>query len=1053
MKRSLMLMIALLFMSIGIAAAQTLTIKGTVVSERDGNPIAGAYVLVNGTTIGTITNENGEFSIAEVPAEAKEIIVTFLGMSTASAPVQAGPVKVFMHEDTTYLNETIVVAYGTADKKSFTGSAEVIKSETLEKRTVANVTKALDGLSTGVITTSGSGQPGAGASVVIRGFGSLNASTSPLYVVDGIPYDGAINAINPNDIESMTIIKDASAGALYGARGANGVVMITTKKGREGALNVQFKGSWSIASRAIARYETMDAYQWTEDLYSIYSRAGLKNGYVGNAVHDYAVAQLVDGPDVIFGKNGEYNPFTREIADLIDPATGKIKEGTGLKWNEDWLDESTAKNPLRQEYVLSVGGGTSKTKYMFSLGYLDQEGLIKGTDFSRFSARANIDTQAKEWFKTGLNLNLASNKTNSTTLGTSASSSTAYSNVFYTCALMGPIYPVYLKDENGATVMEDGKKAYDWGNSRPAGSTPGWHPIANLEEDKYIGMTDNLSGRTYIDLGNLKHGPLQGLKLSANFGFDYVNSRSTTYYNPYFGNGTSINGLLYEETGRTFSYTFNQLLTYDRKFGEHSVNFLAGHEFYDYNYKELAAEKTGTAGDGLYELDGFVTNAGIGGYSIDYRVDSWLTRLNYGYADKYYASASYRRDASSRFHKDNRWGDFWSVGASWRISEENFLKNVSWIDNLTLKASYGVQGNDSIGSLYAWQQLYSLGYPNTGMGGALISKLETKDLRWEKNKNFNTGIEASFFNRLKVSFEYYNKVTEDMLMSYPMAVSLGFSGYNKNIGSMLNSGFEFTVSGDVISKPDFVWNMTLMGSTVHNEVLKLTEDGKPIKSTNMIIEEGSPINSFYLVRSAGVNPANGDKLYYIWEEDEAGNRKYSITSDQSKATAYRETCGSRIPALYGSFANDFKFKNFDINILCTYSIGGKILDSNYYGYLYNTYAGSAAHVDRAKAWQKPGDITEIPRVDIGGSTNILYTQDDLVSASYFAIKSATLGYTLPSKWMKAAKINSVRFYVSGDNIIMFAARKGLDPQYNFSGSTGYSYTPERTASLGVEINF
>ena len=349
-------MIALLFMSIGIAAAQTLTVKGTVVSERDGNPIAGAYVLVNGTTIGTITNENGEFSIAEVPAEAKEIIVTFLGMSTASAPVQAGPVKVVMHEDTTYLNETIVVAYGTADKKSFTGSAEVIKSETLEKRTVANVTKALDGLSTGVITTSGSGQPGAGASVVIRGFGSLNASTSPLYVVDGIPYDGAINAINPNDIESMTIIKDASAGALYGARGANGVVMITTKKGREGSLNVQFKGSWSIASRAIARYETMDAYQWTEDLYSIYSRAGLKNGYVGNAVHDYAIAQLAEGPDGIFGKNGEYNPFTREIADLIDPATGKIKEGTDLKWNEDWLDESTAKNPLRQEYVLSVGG-------------------------------------------------------------------------------------------------------------------------------------------------------------------------------------------------------------------------------------------------------------------------------------------------------------------------------------------------------------------------------------------------------------------------------------------------------------------------------------------------------------------------------------------------------------------------------------------------------------------------------------------------------------------------------------------------------------------------
>ena len=1046
-------MVSLLLMSIGIATAQTRKVSGTVVSERDGYPIAGAYVMVNGTTLGTITNEMGEFSIADVPEDAKEVIVTFLGMTTVSAKVQADPLKISMHDDTTYLEETIVVAYGTADKKSFTGSAEVIKADKLEKRTVANVTKALDGLSTGVITTSGSGQPGAGASVVIRGFGSLNASTSPLYVVDGVPYDGSISAINPNDIESMTIIKDASAGALYGARGANGVVMITTKKGKEGSLNVQFKGTWSIASRAIARYEVMDAYQWTENLYSIYARDAFSSGYIGDDIHAYAVAQMVDGAHGIFGDNAMYNPFTRELTDLIDPATGKIKSGTDLKWNEDWLDESTAKNPLRQEYVLSVGGGSSKSKYMFSLGYLDQEGLIKGTNFQRFSARANVDTQVKEWFKTGLNLNLANNTTNSTSLGTSASSSSDYSNVFYSCGNMAPIFPVYAKDEEGKTIVEDGKNVYDWGPSRPAGANAGWHPIANLEEDRYVGVSDNLSGRTYIDLGNMKHGPLQGLKLSANFGFDYVGSRSKTYYNPEFGNAASINGYLADETGRTFSYTFNQLLTYDRKFGEHSVNVLAGHEYYSYNYKYLGAEKKGSAGDNLYELDGFVTNSGVGGYSTDYRVDSWLTRFNYGYADKYYASASYRRDASSRFHEANRWGDFWSVGASWRISQEDFLKNASWVDNITLKASYGVQGNDSIGSLYAWQQLYNLSYPNTGMGGAIISKLETKDLRWEKNNNLNVGLDASLFGRLNVSVEYYNKVTKDMLMSYPMAVSLGFSGYNKNIGSMRNSGLEFTVSGDVIAKEDFVWNMTLMGSTVNNKVLRLTEDGKPIKSTDMIIEEGSPINSFYLVRSAGVNPANGDKLYYIWEEDENGERTYSVTSDYAKATAYRETCGSRIPALYGSFANDFKFKNFDLNVLCTYSIGGKILDNIYYSYLYNTYPGTAAHVDRAKAWQKPGDIAEIPRVDIGGSTSILYSQDDLVTASYFAVKSATLGYTLPAKWMHAAKMNSVRVYLSADNIVLCAARKGLDPQYNFSGSTGFSYTPERTVSLGVEVNF
>ena len=1054
MKRTLMLMMALLVVSVGIATAQTLTVTGTVVSERDGQPVAGAYVLVNGTTLGTITNANGEFGIREVPADAKEIIVTFLGMSTASAPVQAEPLRVVMHEDATFLEETIVVAYGTADKRSFTGSAEVIKADKLEKRTVSNVTKALDGLSTGVITTSGSGQPGAGASVVIRGFGSLNASTTPLYVVDGIPYDGNINAINPNDIESMTIIKDASAGALYGARGANGVVMINTKRGKEGALNVQFKGTWSVASRAIPRYETMDAYAWTEDLYSMYYNTGRSKGLVGDAISAYAVDQMINGTDAVFGAAGEYNPFSRDLADLIDPATGKIKEGTTLKWNEDWLDESTAKNPLRQEYVLSVNGGSSKTKYMFSLGYLDQEGLIKSTNFRRYSGRANVDTKVNDWLKTGLNMNFANNTTNSTTLGTSASSSSAYSNVFYSCANMAPIYPVYLKDAEGKTVYENGNAVYDWGDYRPAGANAGWNPIANLYEDKYLGVSDNLSARTYIDLGGLKTGPLQGLKLSANFGFDYVNSRSTTYYNPNFGNGETLRGLLDESTARYFSYTFNQLLTYNRKFGDHSVDFLAGHEFYSYNAKVLGATKSGSAGDNLYELDGFVTNYGISGYSQDYRVDSYLTRFNYGYADKYYASASYRRDASSRFHQDNRWGDFWSVGASWRISQENFLKDVKWVNNLTLKASYGVQGNDSIGSLYAWQQLYSLAYPNGGMGGALISKLETKDLRWEKNKNLNVGVEASLFDRLNVSAEYYSKKTEDMLMDYPMAVSLGFSGYNKNVGSMLNTGFEFTVSGDVFVRPNFMWTATVMGSTVNNKVLKLTENGTPIKSGNYIIEEGSPVNSFYLVNSAGVNPANGDKLYYIWSDDpETGERVYSVTNNPSKATAYRETCGSRIPDLYGSISNDFKFWNFDVNLLCTYSIGGKILDATYYGYLYNTYVGTAAHVDRARAWKNPGDVTDIPRVDIGGATNILYTQDDLVSASYFAIKSFTLGYTLPEKWMKAVKMNSVRVYVAGDNLLMFSARKGLDPQYNFSGSTAYSYTPERTVSLGVEVNF
>lgn len=1036
-----------------ISFAQNVKVSGTVTDEG-GETVPFAYILVKGSTTGTSADANGGYSL-NAPSDGV-LVISSIGYVTQEVNVNGRAViDVVLEHETNLLEDVLVVAYGTAKKESFTGSAEVIKSEKLEKRTVSTVTKALDGLSTGVMTTSGSGQPGAGASVIIRGFGSLNAVSTPLYVVDGIPYDGAINAINPNDIESMTIIKDASAGALYGARGANGVVMITTKRGQEGGLKVQFKGNWSIASRAIPRYETMNAYDWTEDLYGMYYRQGRDAGYIGAEIDAYAINQMINGADKVFGNNEEYNPFSRPLSDLIDYSTGRIKEGTTLKWDEDWLDESTDNAPLRQEYLLTLQGGSSKVKYMFSLGYLDQEGLVKGTEFVRYSGRANVDGQVREWLKTGLNVNFANNTTNSTVLGTSSTSNSTYSNIFYSCANMAPIYPVYQKDANGNTVYDDsGKPVYDWGNSRPAGANAGWNPIANLEEDMYLGVTDNVSGRTYIDLGGLEKGPIQGLKFTVNFGFDYANSKSTTYYNPDFGNAAAINGLLSQEVGRTFSYTFNQLLTYNRTFGKHNIDFLVGHEYYDYNYQYLGASKTGITFKGIYELNGFVVNDGASGYSDNYRIESYLSRLNYGYADKYYFSASYRRDASSRFHADHRWGDFWSVGASWRISQESFLSDVKWINNLTLKASYGVQGNDNINSLYAWQALYSVDWANGGMTGALLSKLETKDLKWEKNGNMNFGIEARLFNRLSASLEYYRRKTDDMLLDYPMAMSLGFSGYNKNIGSMLNSGFEFTLTGNIIKKGNFNWDMTIMGSTIHNEVLKLTEDGEPIIGSNTIIAEGEAVNSFYLAKSAGVDPATGEKLYVTWTEDpDTGERTYGTTNNRAISANYREVCGSRIPDLYGSISNDLRFGNWDLSLLCTYSIGGDMLDGVYYSYLYNTYVGTTAHVDRKNAWKNPGDVTSIPKVEIGGSTDIAYTQDDLRDASYFAIKNLSIGYSLPKKWMRAINIESARFVLSGDNLVLISALKGMDPQYNFTGSTGFSYTPERTVSFGVEINF
>ena len=1053
--KKISIFLSLMLLTMATAFAQNVTVSGSIKDAATDEPIPGASVLLKGTRTGAVADLEGNYSI-KVPT-GSTLVFSSIGYQTEEVVVNGSGNRVIpiaLQPDSEMLSDVLVVAYGTAKKESFTGSAQTIKSEQLEKRTVANVTKALDGMAAGVQTTSGSGQPGAGASVIFRVYVSINASTTPLYVVDGVPYDGAINALNPNDIESMTIIKDASAGALYGARGANGVVIVTTKRGGEGRAKVSLKANVGISSRAIPRYETLDAYQWTEDVYYMYKNDYLEEGYAPLVAGQMAASAMATGADAIFGSKQQYNPFSKPIVELFDHTTGKIVDGVTTKWDDDWLELSTNPKPIRQEYQMTVTGGNKANQYMFSLGYLNEDGLVQMTNFQRLSGRANVQSQIAEWFKTGLNVNFAHNTTNTTSLGSSQSSSSAYSNVFYTCQLMAPVYPMYARDENGGYILDaNGEKTYDWGEDRPAGASAGWNPLANLIDDKYNSGSDNISGRTLVELGGLNHGPLAGLKFALNLGFDLVNSKSKTYYNPFFGNATSMAGLAEIVDGRTFSYTFNQLLTYDRAFGRHHFDILAGHENYDYEYQYLMGYKSGYPFGGLYELAPATTLQDANSYTNTYRVESWLSRFNYDFADKYYFSASYRRDGSSRFHTDSRWGDFWSVGASWRLSQENFMKGISWINNLTLKASYGVQGNDNLGSLYAWQAFYNLGYPNGANPGAVVTSLESKDLRWEKNENLNVGIEARLFSRLSASIEYYRRYTKDMLMEYPMAVSLGFSGYNKNIGNMQNSGFEFTLSGDIIRTKNAHWTMTWMGSTVKNKVLHLA-DKPEIVSGNYIIKEGEPLYSFYLPESAGVDPATGAKLYWVWDTDENGDpgEKY-ITDSYQKASNCKRVTGSRMPKLYGSWSNDAHIGNFDFSLMTTYSIGGYVNDGVYRGMLYSSYIGQAGHVDRLKAWKQPGDITSIPKIVAHGSAQVVLTDDELFDASYFAIKNISVGYTIPAKVLNAAKIESVRFYLSADNIKMFTALKGLDPQYNFTGGTGYSYTPTRTVSLGVDINF
>ena len=1026
MRKFVLLIMAVLTAS-SWSLAQNRQISG-VVTDNDGQPISGATVLIEGTSVGTTTNINGEFSLS-APADGT-LSVSFIGYETMQEAIAGKTwISFSLKEDTHAIDDVIVVAYGTAKKESFTGSVAVVKSEELEHRKVANVTKAIDGLAPGVQATSGSGQPGSGSTIVIRGFGSINASSTPLYVVDGIPYDGAISAINPDDIASISILKDASASVLYGARGANGVVLITTKKGNSDETVVDLKINVGVSSRAIPRYETVGAKDFMEMMYSAYY-----NAYGSNVL-----AQMQS----LFGANEMYNPYDVPLAQLFTEE-GKISDKATLRWDEDWLDEATNNAALRQEYGASVSGGNEKTQYMFSLGYLNEDGVLRTTNFERYSGRLSVETQAKPWFAAGMGANFARNTTNS-----SETESGVTSNVFYSAQLMAPIYPVYMRDPATGEYLldENGKKQFDYGSSRPSGQQTDFNSIATLYDDKYEQGSYSLSARTHFDFMGVEDHWTEGLKFQINFGTDYYNSQSMTYYNPFFGNAEAVSGRIRKSNLTSLGYTFNQLLSYNRSFGRHNLDLLVGHEYYAYTESSLSGHKTGLPGGGIYELDAAAVIVGTGSSTDNDRIESYLSRVSYSYDDKYYISGSWRTDGSSRFAPGSRWGNFWSAGASWRISQEEFMKDVDWVDNLTLKFSYGVQGNNSVGSYYAYQALYDTSAPNATLPGATLNDVANAELTWESNHNLNTGIEARLFNRLDLSFEFYNRKTLDMLLSYPLPISSGFSGYYRNSGEMRNRGIEFAVTGRIIDRKDMQWSVTWMGATVNNKVLKLTDDGQDITSSTQIIREGETLYSYYVSRSAGVDPMTGEKMY--WATDDEGHDY--ITKDLTEAQNNRVVAGSRIPDLYGSLSTAFRWKNLDFSISTNYSIGGVTYDGVYYEFMSFYYPAQAKHKNLLRAWKKPGDVTDVPRYEIRETP--IVSDDKLIDASYFSIKNITLGYTLPKAWTSKIGFKAARISASVDNLYIFTHLKGMDPQYSLTGGTSFDYTATRTVSFNLDLKF
>ncbi len=1048
MKKLFLLLIAICAISLGMSAQQV--VRGQV-TDPNGEPLIGATVQPIGGGNGAATDVNGEFSL-NLPYNVKTLKVSYVGYKTQELPVQPSMAITLSDNGATNLDEVMVVAYGTAKKTSYTGSAEAVTNKKLELRPVTDATKALEGNVAGLQVTSASGQPGSSPNIQIRGYGSINAYSTPLYVVDGAPFDGNLSSIAPSDIESMTVLKDASAAALYGARGANGVVMITTKKGVEGRSNIMWRSTFGWSSRATKRYQHVDQKEYVQLVYEALRNQAIDNG------NSWSDAEAIARAGLSGQLGGEqYNPFKNYSWDqLIDPATGYVREDAKSAWDEDWYDSVIRKNAFRHEHQLQVTGGSEHAQYMMSLGYLNEDGILKTTNYERYTGRANITSQITDWLGANINASLAHSVSNF-----SDYDGTSTSNPWYTAQFINPLLPVYLKDINGNTVYDsDGNIQYDWGEATPNGTRPGslsdFSSLGMLMLDKADTKRDVAGLRTGLVLGSdlAKYGWRQGLKLAVNFSMDYVNRNYMRYMNSQHGNQANAGGLLEKTNSRTQSYTFNQLLTWDRSFGDHTIGLLLGHEWYAYQYSYLLAGKTNLV-DGIFELRPATTLLEADSYSDKYRIDSWLGRASYNYGGRYFLTASLRQDKSSRFHPDHNKGTFWSVGANWRISGEKFMENVGWINNLSVKASYGEQGNDMLTTYYAWQSLYNLSYSNATNIGALISSLENQNVSWEKSQNFNAGFDAILFNhRLQLNVDFYNRLTKNMLLNRPMALSTGFTGFMDNVGDMRNRGVEASLRITPVRTADFEWNITAMATHNKNKVIKLTKEAPELISGVRVIKEGMPINTYYMAKSAGVDPSNGHSLYWAYEKDDDGNMvpgSEYITDSYSVANTCKYYLGSRQADIFGSLGTDFSWKGLTLSVLTTYSLGGKVYDSLYASDMNLWYLSSTWNKNAMRRWQKPGDVTDVPRSTIAES--IAANDRFLIDASYFAIKNITLAWALPNNWISKLGMTGARIFGSVDNLALFTHLDGMDPQYNFSGGTDYDYSPNKTYTVGIELNF
>jgi TonB-linked SusC/RagA family outer membrane protein len=1106
MKKLFLLLMAVISVSL-FASAQTQTVIGTVLDASDDEPIIGASVTAGSAKAGVATDVNGEFRLS-VPAGVKTITVSHVGYAPQTLNIAKGRMMVRLDSSVETKDEVIVVAYGTAKKSEYTGSAGVIKADQLEDALVSNVTNAMSGKIAGVQTLSSNGQPGTSSSIRIRGVGSINASSAPLYVVDGLPFDGDIATISNNDIESLTVIKDAASTALYGARGANGVVLITTKKGKEGQAKVTVDMRWGGNSRAIPQYDVIsDARQYLETVYAAHYQQYYASDQNAAAARQYALGNLwssigyqtwsVPNGQEFIGTNGKFNPN----------ATPGYVSGNYTYLADDWTKE-TLVNGLRQEYNLSVSGGNERLQYYVSGNYLGDEGIISNSHFKRFSTRTSVDYKAKNWLKIGTNMSYTYTNTGYPS-DQDLDNSSSTGNAFNIINSLGPVYPMYIRDAQGNIIYNTryNRPIYDYGDGADYGygRTPSRNtysssnPAGDLLYNREDYLSDVFNGKWYATIT-----PVEGLNITGTAGYMVDNTRMHYLANSLYGQSASYGGQAEQAASRYRTINLQALASYQRQFGDHNLSLMVGFENQSYQSETVYA-----IGSVLYNPDSWVVNntsdqKSGGGSQANLVHRGFLANLKYNLLGRYYFTLAGRRDGSSRFAPNHRWGTFWSVSGAWDVSKENFMQDTkSWIDMLKLRASFGQNGNDAIGSNYiAYADQYTLtGSDGVWSDGTLYYK-GNEDITWETSNSFNVGVDFSLWKgKLSGSIEYYSRQTSDMLFYLPVSPSLGYSSVPYNVGSMRNNGVEIDLAIQPIKTKNFSWEINGNITFGWNKVLKLDPsilntatswqyDSKMgwLSGSRMFIE-GQSMYNFWMVDYAGVDSDNGDALFwalrdktdadgnkvvYAYQTDDQGNvvldadgnkvvkqyvqEEYKTNSYSEAYNTNRKATGNLMPKGYGGFGTTFNAYGFDLSLQFAYQFGGHIYDSAYASFMYtgdSSSLGQNWHKDILNAWTEDNKTSNIPRLATDGDQ--IYANSTstrfLTSSNYLSLNNITFGYTFPAKWTRQAKVEGIRLYFAAENVALWSARKGLDPRQSYTSSSNSTYSPIRTISGGIKVTF